>query len=65
MHTVQSSRDVIIRTPAWNEAVRFYKQILGFAVSSRAESMMGFEFLISWLLMSRRCATACSKRDAL
>ena len=43
MHTVQPSRDVIIRTPAWNEAVRFYEQILGFAVSSRAESMMGFE----------------------
>jgi catechol 2,3-dioxygenase-like lactoylglutathione lyase family enzyme len=43
MRTVQSSRDVIIRTPAWSEAVRFYEQVLGFAVSSRAENMMGFE----------------------
>ena len=43
MRTVQSSRDVIVRTPAWNEAVRFYEQILGFAVSSRAEGLVGFE----------------------
>ncbi len=43
MRTVRSSRDVIVRTSAWNEAVRFYGQILGFSVSSRAEGMMGFE----------------------
>lgn len=43
MRAVRSSRDVIIRTPAWNEAVRFYEQVLGFAVLSRAEGMVGFE----------------------
>jgi predicted enzyme related to lactoylglutathione lyase len=43
MQTIQSSRDVIVRTPAWNEAVRFYEQVLGFAASSRAEGMVGFE----------------------
>jgi catechol 2,3-dioxygenase-like lactoylglutathione lyase family enzyme len=40
---VQSSRDVIIRTGSFTEAVRFYGEILGFTVSSRAEGMVGFE----------------------
>lgn len=43
MPDVQSSRDIIIRTQAWADAVRFYEQVLGFAVSSRAEGMIGFE----------------------
>jgi len=40
---VQSSRDVIIRTDAWPEAVRFYAQVLGFTASSRSEGLVGFE----------------------
>jgi catechol 2,3-dioxygenase-like lactoylglutathione lyase family enzyme len=40
---VQSSRDIIIRTESWADAVRFYEQVLGFTVSSRADGMVGFE----------------------
>jgi catechol 2,3-dioxygenase-like lactoylglutathione lyase family enzyme len=43
MPNVRSSRDVIIRTNDWPEAVRFYETVLGFAVSSRSEAMVGFE----------------------
>lgn len=43
MPNIRSSRDVIIRTGNWPEAVRFYETVLGFAVSSRAEAMIGFE----------------------
>lgn len=43
MPTIRSSRDVIVRTGNWPEAVRFYETVLGFAVSSRAEAMVGFE----------------------
>jgi len=40
---VQSSRDVIIRTQSWPEAVRFYAEVLGFTASSRSEGLVGFE----------------------
>ena len=40
---IKSSRDVIIRTEAWEQAVRFYEKILGFSVSSRSEGMVGFD----------------------
>jgi catechol 2,3-dioxygenase-like lactoylglutathione lyase family enzyme len=40
---VQSSRDIIIRTESWRDAVRFYEQVLGFTVSSRAGGTVGFE----------------------
>jgi predicted enzyme related to lactoylglutathione lyase len=43
MQNISSSRDVIVRTEDWPEAVRFYETVLGFAVSSRAEAMVGFE----------------------
>ena len=43
MPNINSSRDVIIRTRNWQQAVRFYEGVLGFAVSSRAEAMVGFE----------------------
>lgn len=43
MPELESSRDVIIRTPAWREAVRFYEDVFGFKVSSRADGMVGFE----------------------
>ena len=39
----KSSRDVIIRTEALADAERFYGAVLGFAVSSRAEGLVGFE----------------------
>lgn len=43
MDKVRSSRDVMIRTEAWNEAVAFYEQTPGFTVSLRTGTMRGFE----------------------
>jgi len=43
MPDISSSRDVIIRTGNWPEAVRYYQEVLGFAVASRTASMVGFE----------------------
>ena len=40
---VSSSRDVIIRTGNWSEAVRFYESTLGFAVCHRSADLVGFE----------------------
>lgn len=39
----QSSRDVIIGTDAWAEAIRFYGSVLGLPVTHRSETLMGFE----------------------
>ena len=39
----KSSRDVIIRTGAPEDAERFYESVLGFAVSSRGAGIVGFE----------------------
>lgn len=43
MDKARSSRDIIIRTEAWSAAIDFYERTLGFAVTSRTESMVGFE----------------------
>lgn len=43
MSNIKSSSDVIIRTRNWREAVRFYEEALGFSVSSRAQTLAGFE----------------------
>jgi predicted enzyme related to lactoylglutathione lyase len=40
---IRSSRDVIIRTDRWTEAVRFYESVLGFKVATRDEAMVGLE----------------------
>lgn len=39
----RSSRDVIIRTEAWADAVNFYTSVLGLAAVHRSEGMVGFE----------------------
>lgn len=39
----KSSRDVIIRTQAWPEALRFYESVLGLKLSSRDAQIVGFE----------------------
>jgi predicted enzyme related to lactoylglutathione lyase len=39
----QSSRDVILQTEAWAEAVNFYGQVLGLPVSYESEALVGFE----------------------
>jgi catechol 2,3-dioxygenase-like lactoylglutathione lyase family enzyme len=38
-----SSREVIIRTDAWEEATHFYEFILGLPVTYRSETILGFE----------------------
>jgi catechol 2,3-dioxygenase-like lactoylglutathione lyase family enzyme len=43
MTSIKSSRDVIIRTERWPEALRFYEEVLGFTVASRNDAMAGFE----------------------
>lgn len=43
MSSIQSSRDVIIRTSHWLEACRFYQEVLGFEAVTRSESLIGFE----------------------
>jgi catechol 2,3-dioxygenase-like lactoylglutathione lyase family enzyme len=43
MQKASSSRDVIIRTEAFEEATRFYEQTLGFPVASRSDTIVGFE----------------------
>ena len=40
---VRSSRDIIVRTDRWTEAVLFYETVLGFTVIYRSESLVGFE----------------------
>jgi predicted enzyme related to lactoylglutathione lyase len=41
--TFQSSRDIIIRTENWREAVHFYRSVLGLPVTHESETLMGFE----------------------
>ena len=38
-----SSREVIIRTDAWDKATHFYKSVLGLPVTYRSKTMLGFE----------------------
>jgi predicted enzyme related to lactoylglutathione lyase len=40
---MRSSRDVIIRNEAWEQATAFYERVLGLPVTYRSESMAGFE----------------------
>jgi catechol 2,3-dioxygenase-like lactoylglutathione lyase family enzyme len=39
----RSTRDVIIRTDAFDKAVGFYETVLGFRVTLRREGLVGFE----------------------
>src|ERR1019366_7305993 len=39
----RSTREVIIRTEAWEQAVKFYESVLGLPVTLRSDTMMGFE----------------------
>src|SRR5580700_9442259 len=40
---VQSTRDVIVRTPDAKSAVDFYQNVLGLAVTQRVGDIVGFE----------------------
>ena len=39
----RASRDVIVRTEQFAEAVRFYESVLGLAVVHRAATLVGFD----------------------
>ena len=43
MVAIRSSRDVILRTPDWAEALRFYETVLGFPLAMREATLAGFE----------------------
>lgn len=38
-----SSRDIILRTQNWTEAIEFYRSVLGLPITYRDPSIIGFE----------------------
>jgi len=42
-NTFKASRDIIIRTEKWSEALRFYGSVLGLPITERSETIVGFE----------------------
>jgi predicted enzyme related to lactoylglutathione lyase len=38
-----ASRDVIIRTEKWSEALKFYEWVLGLPITERSDTIVGFE----------------------
>jgi catechol 2,3-dioxygenase-like lactoylglutathione lyase family enzyme len=43
MKPFESTREVVIRTEAWQAAVNFYRSVLGLAVAYETPAMLGFE----------------------
>jgi predicted enzyme related to lactoylglutathione lyase len=39
----RASRDIIVRTENWSEALNFYGKVLGFPITERAKTIVGFE----------------------
>jgi predicted enzyme related to lactoylglutathione lyase len=39
----ESTREVILRTEQWSEAVQFYSSVLGLPIKYQAPTMVGFE----------------------
>jgi predicted enzyme related to lactoylglutathione lyase len=42
-NTFKASRDVIVRTEKWSEALKFYGSVLGLPITHRSETIVGFE----------------------
>ena len=42
-NTFKASRDIIIRTEKWSEALKFYGSVLGLPITERSETIVGFE----------------------
>ena len=42
-NTFKASRDVIVRTENWSEALKFYGSVLGLPITHRSETIVGFE----------------------
>jgi predicted enzyme related to lactoylglutathione lyase len=39
----KASRDIIVRTENWSEALKFYESVLGLPITDRGETIVGFE----------------------
>jgi predicted enzyme related to lactoylglutathione lyase len=39
----RASRDIIVRTENWSEALMFYGSVLGLPIAGRGEAIVGFE----------------------
>ena len=42
-NTFKASRDIIVRTENWSEALNFYGKVLGFPMTERSKTLVGFE----------------------
>jgi predicted enzyme related to lactoylglutathione lyase len=42
-NTFKASRDIIVRTENWSEALKFYGSVLGLPITDRGETIVGFE----------------------
>ena len=42
-NTFKASRDIIIRTEKWSEALKFYRSVLGLPITERSETIVRFE----------------------
>ena len=42
-NTFKASRDIIIRTEKWSEALKFYGSVLGLPIVDRTKTIVGFE----------------------
>jgi predicted enzyme related to lactoylglutathione lyase len=42
-NSFKASRDIIVRTENWSEALKFYGSVLGLPITERGETMIGFE----------------------
>jgi predicted enzyme related to lactoylglutathione lyase len=40
-NTFKASRDIIIRTEKWSEALEFYGSVLGLPITERSETIVG------------------------
>ena len=41
--TSKASRDIIVRTENWSEALKFYGSVLGLPITDKGETIVGFE----------------------
>ena len=42
-NSFKASRDIIIRTEKWSEALEFYGSVLGLPITERSKTIVGFE----------------------
>jgi predicted enzyme related to lactoylglutathione lyase len=42
-NTFKASRDIIVRTEKWSEALKFYGSVLGLPIVDRSKTIVGFE----------------------